>query len=84
MYVDWTKNLKDKEEKERFENSLLGSKHLFSRMKDILDEYEKSLNRSETDLKSFDQPNWDYKQAYKNGYRACLYKIQELITVHQE
>lgn len=79
MYLDWTKHLKTEEDKKEFEQYLVGSPRIFNRLDDILAEYEKSLDRSEVDPKSFDQPNWDYRQAYKNGYRACLMKMKELI-----
>ena len=78
MYTDWTKNLKNQEDKDRFENSLIGSKIVMDRLVELIDEYEKSLTRSETDVRTFETPGWAYKQAYKNGYRACLQKMKEL------
>jgi hypothetical protein len=83
MKLDWTKHLKNSEEKTRFENLILGSRPVIERLNKILEEYEKSLNRSETDLTTYETPNWDYRQAHKNGYRACLYRIQELLNLDQ-
>ena len=83
MYTDWTKNLKTPEDKESFENTLLGSKLVLDRLVGLIDEYEKSLGRSEIDVQTFNSPGWDYRQAYKNGYRACLAKMKELVTLDQ-
>jgi len=83
MYLDWVKHLTDVKEQARFQNIVLGSKPVLDRLGDILKEYEKSLDRSETDLSAYETPNWDYKQAHKNGYRACLTKIKDLINLDQ-
>lgn len=81
MKLDWTKNLKETPAQENFKQQLYRSSDVLSRLSDLLTEYEKSLDRNETDPASFDTPNWDYKQAYKNGYRACLLKIKELVNI---
>jgi hypothetical protein len=83
MYLDWTKHLTDVKEQDRFQKSVLGSKQVLDRLGAILKEYEKSLDRSETDVSTYETPNWDYKQAHKNGYRACLTKIRDLINLDQ-
>jgi len=83
MLLDWTKNLGSEQDKEDFQRRVQNSKEVLDRLSEILTEYEKSLDRSETDLKTYDVPNWDYKQAHKNGYRACLYRIKELINLDQ-
>lgn len=85
MYTKWTQHLKDPEEKERFVNSILGSKIVLRRLQDLLKEEEQSLDRSETDIRIFDQPNWAERQAFKNGYRSCLGVLQKLIDLdHQK
>jgi hypothetical protein len=76
---DWTKNLKA-EEKERFKNSVYGSKLVLDRLDELLLEYEHDLEKGEIDYNS---PNWDYRQADANGYRRCLKKIRTLITLDQ-
>lgn len=81
MLMDWTKNLKEQAEKEEFENYLRSCKRVFTRLEQLLDERKASLDRSETDIKSFDLPNWDHRQAYKNGFRACLDVVQKLIDL---
>lgn len=84
MYIAWTKHIKDSEEKERFENSILGSKSVLNRLKDILDESEIELNRAETDPRNYETPNWDYRQAHNNGYRQCLSVVRKLIDLDQQ
>ena len=80
MKTDWTKNLRSDDERIKFENSLRSAKTVLDRLTDILNEYEKSLDRSETSVEIYDLPNWDYRQAHKNGYRACLNRIKELVA----
>lgn len=84
MNLAWTKHLKDPEEKQKFEKDLIHSQNVLHRLLQLLDEEENSLNRSETDIKTFDSPNWAYLQAYKNGYRACLKIIKKLVDLDQE
>lgn len=84
MYTKWTQHLKDSEEKERFVNSILGSKIVLRRLQDLLKEEEQSLDRSETDIRVFDQPNWAERQAFKNGYRSCLGVLQKLIDLDHQ
>lgn len=85
MYLDWTKHLSDQKEREQFKREVEGARRVLDRLAYILKEYEVSLNRSETDLTTYELPNWDYRQAHKNGYRACLSRILELITLdHKE
>ena len=84
MISAWTKHLdKDPQAKERFEQLVKGSKELLNRLEDIIKELENSLDRSEINVESFDNPNWHFLQAYKNGYRGALSKLKTLITVKE-
>lgn len=84
MDINWTKNIKDEEEKTRFTNTLLHTKTVFRRMKEILKEYEEDLDSKETNLKTYEIPHWDHRQAHCNGYRQCLRQIDKLITLDQK
>lgn len=85
MLSVWTQHLRNKpEEKQQFEEYVKSSKLLINRLNDILDEFDKSLERSETSLEAFDNPNWAYKQAFMNGYRGCLQKLKTAISIDQE
>ena len=80
MIADWTKSLKTEQEKEEFRRILITST-IIKRLQEMLLEYEASLDRAEISELSFDKPNWAYRQAYKNGYRACLTKMKELVNL---
>ncbi len=82
MISAWTKHLKE-EEKERFRNSVLGSKVVLDRLQEILKEMEDDQNRIERDSRIYDTPNWDYKIAHLNGFRDCLTKVSKLINLDQ-
>lgn len=79
MISDWTKHLQGTD-KERFKNSVYGSKSVLERLDELLTEYEKDLARGEID---YDKPNWEYRQADANGYRRCIQKIKTLINLDQ-
>lgn len=84
MYTKWTKHLKDLEEKERLINSIHSSKVVFERLQTLLKEEEQSLDRSETDIRVFDQSHWAERQAFKNGYRSCLGVLNKLIDLDHQ
>lgn len=84
MLSAWTKHLKDPEEIKRFKNNVQGSKTTLDRLKQLLDEEIDRLDRSETDIKSYDIPNWDYRQAHKNGFRQYHQIITKLINLDQK
>lgn len=81
MLSIWSRHLKDEKLKEYFEKSVYGSKAILDRQKAILQEYEDALDRSETSPTIYDRPNWDVRQAHKNGYRECLQKLKTLIDL---
>lgn len=84
MYSEWTKHLKDTKQKENFEKMVYGSKILLDRQKAILDERERQLDRSETNINTYDTPNWDVRQAHKNGYRECLQYLKMLVDIDSQ
>lgn len=84
MFMAWTKHITDPEEKIRFENSVQSSKHVLDRLKDMLDEQERDLNRAETDPRNYETPNWDYRQAHNNGYRQCLAVLKKFVDLDQQ
>jgi hypothetical protein len=84
MYDIWTSNLQTPEEKERFNNSLRGSKTVLDRLAEIIDQKEMDLDRSQKSLKQYQTPNWQYETAHKNGYASALTNIRELINLDQQ
>jgi hypothetical protein len=75
----WTKNLPSTKKKE-FEATLRNSTFVLSRLRDILDEEMEVLDRQETTISDFDHPNWSHKQAYRNGERARIRKMRDLLS----
>ena len=84
MITAWTKHIEDPNSKADFERDVWGSKRILDRLGDIVTEMETSLSRSETDIKSFDTPNWAYLQSFKNGQRLAYKQIKALITLDQQ
>jgi hypothetical protein len=84
MWTKWTDHLNDPVEKENFQNSIRGAKRVLDRIKAICDEEENTLDRTEMDAKSFDNPNWAYKQAFKNGYRKGLQVTKTLVDLDHQ
>jgi len=84
VIIDWTKHLDTDEQKERFRKQVHSSKPVLDRLGELLIERETILDRSETDPRSFENPNWAYVQAYKNGYRAALGAVYKVINLDQQ
>jgi hypothetical protein len=78
MQIAWTKHIKDPEKKKEFETLVRNNVTLLRRLREILEEEDRGLSSSERSIKDFDQPNWEYRQAFKNGYRSCLNVIKKL------
>ncbi len=85
MITAWTRHLSNDEDKEQFIKGVQGSKWLLSHLDTIFVQMEKDLNRAEVNPKTYDLPNWAYRQAHNNGYRQCLELIRKLINLdHKE
>jgi len=84
MYIDWTKHLDTDKEKEAFRKQISSAKPVLDRLIDLLAERELILDRTETNPESFNNPNWAYLQAYKNGYRAALGAMYKLVNLDQQ
>lgn len=85
MYVEWTKNLQDPEKKAKFEEQVYNAKDVLARLHKILGDYEDMLDRTETNIKIYDTPNWSERQAHKNGNREMLRFLKKLIDLdHQK
>jgi len=68
-------------EKERFEHHVKSSKPALDRVKVLIEEQLEDTDHTETSVKQFEDPNWAYLQAYKNGFKSALkilYKFVDL------
>lgn len=84
MISAWTKHIPDPEEKKRFHNAVLGSKTVLNRLQALLDEEKVTLETAEISPKIYELPNWDYKQAHTNGFKAALKMVSKIINLDQE
>jgi len=84
MLTVWTKNLKTAEEQDNFNNQLLGARPVLERLMELLDEKEASLEMSERTVKAYDNPNWAYLQAHRNGCASMLSSVKQLINLDQQ
>lgn len=84
MITAWTKHLKTDEEKDKFTKSLKAARYILDRLQALLDEEKAGLESAEISPKIYETPNWDYKQAHTNGFKAALKMVSKLITLDQE
>lgn len=78
MNSRWTSHLKGSD-KENFESVLNNSRMLLDRLKTILEQEEAAVDNSDTSIEDFEEPNWAYKQAFRNGQRNILKKLYTLV-----
>jgi 3-methyladenine DNA glycosylase AlkD len=81
VYTKWTSHLKTEEEKKRFENSIVGSRIVLERLRDLIDERLKELDKLEVD---FNNPNWSYREASIIGARKDLRDLRKLINLDEQ
>lgn len=79
MISAWTKHLTSEEDKQRFEKTVLASRATLNRLKELLEEEKAGLESAEISPKMYETPNWDYKQAHNNGFKAALKMVSKLI-----
>lgn len=80
MQVEWTKNIRDPEEKATFIVSVKSASHVLERLAEIL------LTKADDDAKSskddYLSPGWAYRQADKVGYARALREAIDLTKVN--
>jgi hypothetical protein len=81
MYTKWTSHLKTDAEKQRFENSVVGARVVLDRLKTIVDERLKEIEKIEED---FNNPNWAYKEASLIGAKKDLRDLRKLINLDEQ
>lgn len=82
MYSVWFKDLSP-EQKEQFKELFKNSPKLLGQLTKILQSQLDDLTRQESSIKDFDTPNWDHKQAWRNGFVAAYRSVIDLITVKE-
>lgn len=84
MMTVWTKNLDTQEDKDRFESTVKSAKPVLKRLTELLVEEEEAIDRSEINPDVYEAASWASKQAHKNGQRAMIRKIKNLISLDQQ
>lgn len=84
MYTRWTSHLRTEEEKESFRKEIYSAKRVLERLAQIINEDEEMLDRSEQDQRIYEVPNWDYRQAHKNGNRQYMQAVRLLTDLDQQ
>lgn len=84
MISKWTSHCKTQEEKQAFQNRVLGSKEVLDRLQTIVKEMCDEQDSIERNPKLYELPNWDYRQAHLNGFKDCLNKINKILNLDQQ
>jgi hypothetical protein len=79
LSVVWTKHLKSDEHKQTFEQTLRASTTIVQRLREILEDDERSLDAASATIKDFEDPSWSHKQAFRLGEKARIRKLKELL-----
>lgn len=82
--VQWIKHLRTQKERDDFNAILANSTTVLNRLKDILMEEIEELDKAESSISDFESPAWTHKQAYRNGDRARLRKVLDLIDIRKK
>jgi hypothetical protein len=80
LSVEWTMGMNE-EQKKNFELIIRNNSQLVRQMNQILDQWEKELDRGEFTIKDFSEPNWANKQAFRNGDRSRIKKLKDLFNI---
>lgn len=75
----WTQNLPP-DKREAFENHLRNNTVLIDQLLNILRSKGASMTSKEATLDDFKDPNWAYKQAYRNGYKTAIKSVINLFN----
>ena len=84
MYTRWTSHLPTEEEKESFKLEVYSAKRVLERLTQMVNEDEELLDRSEQDQRIYEVPNWDYRQAHKNGNSQYMHAVRLLTDLDQQ
>ncbi len=83
MNVVWTKHCTSEEEKQLYITSLKRVKWVLDDLNKLVDSNLASGEAVEISPKSYDNPNWAYRQAHLNGYKQALKDLKNLTTIDQ-
>lgn len=79
LHSKWFIQLSNEESRQQFRKSIFAAKIVLERIKEIIEEEKKDMNIAETSPKDFEDGNWAYKQAFRNGERRGLKVVEDLL-----
>lgn len=79
MIAAWTKHCKTPEEASDFKQSLKRVRWVLDHTKTLIN--SDGIEAAETSPKSYDNPNWAYRQAHANGYKQAIKDFHKLLTI---
>lgn len=77
----WTQHCKTEKDKSDYIESLKRAKWVFDDLKKLVDSNLSANEAGEISPKSYDNPNWPYRQAHANGYKQALKDLRKLISI---
>jgi len=83
LSVEWFIDVPD-DKKGVAENSIRSSTILLRQLKLLLDKLEDELGAHESKTSDYDIPSWAVKQAHRNGDRARIRKLRDLLSFQDE
>lgn len=75
----WTKHLADQTDKDNFNQKVRSSKVVLERLQQLMDEELSSIDRDEINVATYENPNWAYRQAHRNGFKNAIRKLNILL-----
>lgn len=82
MNIAWFKHCKTEEDKQQFTESLKRVGWVLEHLKTIIN--TDGIEAAEISPKSYDNPNWAFRQAHANGYKQAIKDFHKVLTLDQE
>jgi len=82
MKTIWFQDIKNPEDQKNFKKSVIGSKIVLDKLKEVC--YTKIKNGESSNVSDYDSPSWALRQADKVGYARALTEMIGILTIDTE
>lgn len=82
IQTKWLEGLKDPLEREQFKQTVIGSKKVLDKAREIV--YNSIKEAEKVRISDYDSPSWSHKQADQNGYVRALREVMLLLEVNPD
>lgn len=82
IQTKWLEGLKDPSEREQFKQTVIGSKKVLDKAREIV--YNIVKEAEKVRISDYDSPSWSHKQADQNGYVRALREVMLLLEVNPD